>query len=82
MSKLHYLMISIVSVTVVGVEVVLALQRVSGADPCLTTGYRQVLQTKLPISAYDLVIVIPVSSVWVLVLPSNLAKKTASPLYM
>ena len=74
-------MISIVSVTVVSVEVVLALQRISGADPCLTTRYREVLQTKLPITAYDLVVIFP-SELCVWVLPSNLAKNTASPLYM
>ena len=50
------LMISIVSVTVVGVEVVLALQRISRADPSLTTRYRQVFQSKLPVTPYGLVI--------------------------
>ena len=46
------LVIRIVSVTVVGVEVVFALQRISRADPSLTTGYRKVFQTKLPITPY------------------------------
>ena len=49
------LMISIVSVTVVGVEVVLALQGISRADPSLTTGYRQVFQSKLPVTPYNII---------------------------
>ena len=76
------LMISIVSVTVVGVEVVLALERISRADPSLTAGYRQVFQSKLPVTPYGLVIILPCDPCVVCLLPSNLAKKTASPRYM
>ena len=42
-------MISIVGVAVAGVEVVLSFQRVFCADPSLSAGDRQVLQSKLPV---------------------------------
>ena len=78
------LMISIVSVTVVGVEVVLALERISRADPSLTAGYRQVFQSKLPVTPYNIIIIYNTACdlCVVCLLPSNLAKKTASPRYM
>ena len=44
------LVVGIVCVTIVGVEVVLPLQGVLGADASLPAGDGQVLQTKLPIS--------------------------------
>ena len=47
--ELIYLVISIVGVTIAGMEVVLSFQRVFCADSSLSTGDRQVLQAKLPV---------------------------------
>ena len=44
-------MVGVVSVAVVGVEVVLALQRVPRADARPAAGDGQVLQSKLPVAS-------------------------------
>ena len=77
-------MICVVSVAIVGVEVIFPLQWILGADPCLSAGNGQVLQSKLPIPTWHENLDTDKSQFYTPTqnLPSNLAKKTASPRYM